>query len=462
NQFHDILPGTCYTGVTQKAVAENLAVIEEANALSYKTAATLTDGEGVTYFNTTSFDRNDVIETTDNGVYPVGTIVQRYTDLKGEKKVLIGGVAIDAMSAVSYPTASTFDEGVSPFAYKAKTVETPFAKVVFDENGSIASFFDKEAERELRREGAEPLNTFYTGEDVPNSWDNWDIDYETMLKVLPQKELLSFEVVSDGALAFIIRASFKVGTYSTLTQDIIFYADSPKVDFHTVIDWNDKHTLLKTGFDVDINSLTVKNEIQFGHMERPTTENNNYEIAKFEICNHKWSDLSESRYGVAILNDCKYGMDCAGSNMRLTLHRGGTHPDVTADKGVHELTYSFLPHNAPFSVNSVVKPAYLLNMPTVSVNGCLKNDFTPILGIDADNVIVEAIKPAELVKSAYVARIYEAERTRTNARIYVGSDVKKAYRTNILEDVKYELPIVDGSICYSFKPFEVATFMLIK
>ena len=462
NQFHDILPGTCYTGVTQKAVEENQATIEEANAISQSLASTLTDGEGATFFNTTSFDRADAVIMDDNGKYPEGCLVQRYTNLKGEKKAIIGGVEIDAMGAASFTTSAVAEEGASPFTYANKTLETPYLKVVFDENGGIASLFDKEAAREIRREGAEPLNTFYVGEDVPNSWDNWDIDYETMLKVVPQKEMTSFEVVSDGAVAFIIRASFKVGTYSSLTQDIIFWADSPKIDFHTVIDWHDKHTLLKTGFDVDINALTVKNEIQFGHIDRPTTENNNFEIAKFEICNHKWSDLSESRYGVAILNDCKYGISADGSNLRLTLHTGGTHPDVTGDEGVHEVTYSLLPHNAAFSVDSVVKPAYLLNMPAVVVDGQLKEAVTPLISIDADNIICEAVKPAELVSGAYVARLYEAERCRTNAKIYVGEGIKKVYRTNILEDKKYEIAIVDGAFVYSFKPFEIATFMLVK
>ncbi len=462
NQFHDILPGTCYTGVTQKSVAENTATIKEANEISEKTAKTLTDNDGVTFFNTTSFDRCDTITKDDTGLYPEGTTVQCYTDLKGNKKVIIGGVEIDALSAVSYKLTDKANEGTSPFKFSNNTLETPFAKVVFDENGGIASFFDKDAERELRREGCEPLNTFYTGEDVPNAWDNWDIDYETMLKINPQKELISFEVVSDGALAFIIRASFKVGFHSTLTQDIIFYADTAKVDFHTVIDWHDKHTLLKTAFDVDINSLTVKNEIQFGHIDRPTTENNNYEAAKFEVCNHKWTDISESRYGVAILNDCKYGISAGNCNLRLTLHKSGTHPDVTGDEGVHEVTYSFLPHNAPFNVDSVIKPAYLLNIPVFSVDGMLKEEFKPVVGIDADNIICEAIKPAELVKGAYVARLYEAERCRTNAKIYVGKDVKKVYRTNILEDIKSELEIKDGVVDYSFRPFEIATFMFVK
>ncbi len=463
NQFHDILPGTCYTGVTQKAVAENQEAIREAKEITAAAAEKLTEGDGITFFNTTSFDRSDLIELPDTGRYPAGCTVQRYTDLKGEKKILVGGVELDAFGAASFALTDSAETGSSPFTFADRTLETPFAKVVFDENGGMASFYDKEAERELRREGGEPLNTFYTGEDVPNAWDNWDIDYETMLKVFPQKELVSFETVSDGPLAFILRAVYKIGSYSTLTQDILFYADTAKVDFHTVIDWHDKHTLLKTGFDLDINSLTVKNEIQFGHIERPTTENNSYEIAKFEVCNHKWSDLSESRYGVAILNDCKYGISADGSHLRLTLHKGGTHPDVTGDEGVHEVTYSFLPHNAPFSVDSVVKPAYLLNIPAVSAAGRLKDGYAPVLGIDADNIICEAVKPAELVKGAYVARLYEAERCRTNAKIYVGKDVKHVYRTNILEDIKYELPIQeDGCVDYSFRPFEIATFMLTK
>lgn len=462
NQFHDILPGTCYTGVTQKAVKENLETIERARTIADKTAKTLTTGNGITLFNTTSFDRNDVVSLDDTGMYPVGCPVQRYTDLTGQKKALVGGITVDAMSAVSLDLSATAEEGASPFRFDGHKLETPFATVCFDENGGIASFFDKEACRELRREGGEPLNTFWCGEDVPNAWDDWDIDYETMLKVVPQKELVSIDVVSDGALAFILRATFKVGTYSSLTQDIIFWADTPQVDFHTVIDWHDKHTLLKTGFDVDINSLTVRNEIQFGHIERPTTENNSYEVAKFEVCNHKWSDLSESRYGVAILNDCKYGISADGSHLRLTLHKSGTHPDVTGDEGVHEVTYSFLPHNDGFSVGSVVKPAYLLNMPVVAVAGKLSEPFTPVLGVDADNIVCEAVKPAELVGNAFVARLYEAERTRTNVRIYVGKNVKHVYRTNILEDIRYELPVTNGYVEYSFRPFEIATFLFTK
>ena len=462
NQFHDILPGTCYTGVTQKAVAENLAAIEEAKEITHATAGSFVKDGGFTFFNTTSFDRDDCIVIDDNGIYPEGCVIQKYTDLSGAAKVFVGGVQLDGLCARSFKATDKPLDAASAFSYEGGVLTTPHAVVRFDENGGIASFFDRDAERELRRQGAEPLNTFYTGEDVPNAWDNWDIDYETMLKIKPQKELTSFTVVSDGPLAFVIRASYKIGTRSSITQDIIFYADNPRVDFNTVIDWNDKHTLLKTGFDVDINSLTVKNEIQFGHIDRPTTENNQYEAAKFEVCNHKWSDLSESRYGVAILNDCKYGISADGSNLRLTLHKSGTHPDVTGDKGVHEVTYSFLPHNSAFSADSVIKPAYLLNYPVICENGVLEREMKPVVATDCDNIVCEAIKPAELRDDAFVARFYEAERCRTNAKIYVGEDVKHVYRTNILEDIKSEMEVRDGAFSYSFRPFEIATFMFVK
>ena len=462
NQFHDILPGTCYTGVTQKAVAENLAAIEEAKEITHATAGRFVSGKGFTFFNTTSFDRDDCIVIDDTGVYPEGCVIQKYTDLSGKAKIFVGGVQLDGLCARSFKATDKPLDAASAFSYEGGVLTTPHAVVRFDENGGIASFFDRDAERELRRQGAEPLNTFYTGEDVPNAWDNWDIDYETMLKIKPQKELTSFTVVSDGPIAFVIRASYKIGTRSSITQDIIFYADNPRVDFNTVIDWNDKHTLLKTGFDVDINSLTVKNEIQFGHIDRPTTENNQYEAAKFEVCNHKWSDLSESRYGVAILNDCKYGISADGSNLRLTLHKSGTHPDVTGDKGVHEVTYSFLPHNSSFSADSVIKPAYLLNYPVICENGVLEREMKPVVATDCDNIVCEAIKPAELRDDAFVARFYEAERCRTNAKIYVGEGVKHVYRTNILEDIKSEMEVRDGAFSYSFRPFEIATFMFVK
>jgi alpha-mannosidase len=100
-------------------------------------------------------------------------------------------------------------------------------------------------------------------------------------------------------------------------------------------------------------------------VERPTHTNTTYDQSMFEVCAHKWTDLSENRFGVALLNDCKYGVSIEGSDIRLSLHKGGTHPDPRGDEGVHEVTYSLLPHQGGFSVETVIRPAYELNVQPV-------------------------------------------------------------------------------------------------
>jgi len=243
---------------------------------------------------------------------------------------------------------------------------------------------------------------------------------------------------------------------------MVFNAKSPRIDFHTKIDWKDKHSLLKVSFDVDVMSATAKHEIQFGHVDRPTTRNTSIEAAQFEVCNHKWTDISESRFGVALLNDCKYGISVEGSDMRLSLHRGGCRPDVTGDEGVHEVTYSLLPHAGTFGAENVVRPAYMLNDPVIVRPGKLTADVTPLLTVGESNIICETIKPAEDVENAYIARLYECERCRTFCEISLSPDVKEASVVNMLEEEKYPLEIVDGKVKLDIAPFKIVTLLLKK
>jgi alpha-mannosidase len=314
--------------------------------------------------------------------------------------------------------------------------------------------------REIKKPNGNALNMFYTAEDVPETYDDWDIDIETMSKLHTEKRLLSFETVSNGALSYIIRLKYEIGQKSILTQDMLFYAESPRIDFHTVVDWKEKHTLLKVGFDLDISGTTVKNEIQFGHIDRPITRNNSYEVAKFEVCNHKWSDVSESRYGVAILNDCKYGISAYDNNLCLTLLRSGTHPDTTGDEGSHEFTYSLYPHDSAFNTQNVIREAYMLNIPPVETTGT--TSIAPLMKISADNIICEAIKPAALREDAFVARFYEAERNKTSCKISVPEGIQAVYKANILEDIQEELPICNGEVSLTFSPFQIVTLLFVK
>ncbi|MBQ8551332.1 MAG: alpha-mannosidase [Clostridia bacterium] len=458
NQFHDILPGTSISCVNDLARREVTDVIARADAETARLASGLTEeGNCITVINPLSFEREDL-------VYLDAPIGQPITDICGRERYVADIGELPAYGARSIELRDLPTDLSLKFDYDeaSKIVHTRFVTVTLDDNGYISSLKYNQTGREIRREGGAPLNKFYLTEDIPNNYDNWDIDYDVFLKKPSRVEFLGSKLVACGAYELRIRSEYAIGDNSHLTQDMIFNSKSPRIDFHTLIDWKEKHALLKVGFDVDISSPTVKNEIQFGHMDRPTTRNNSIEAAKFEVCNHKWTDISESRFGVALLNDCKYGISVEGSDMRLSLHRGGCRPDTTGDEGVHELTYSLLPHEGAFGAENVVRPAYMLNYAPIVVPGKLTSELTPLIKISESNIICEAVKPAEDIPNAYIARLYECERCRTSCELTLAPDVKEAYIVNMLEEVKERLDIVDGKVTIDFKPFKIVSLMLVR
>lgn len=459
NQFHDILPGTCLQCVHQTSLEETTNLIQETKTEMSRCAETMVVGaKGVTLFNTLSFERNDTQHLEGVSGYLRGVRNQWVEDVMGRRQLAVSGIGLEGLSAKSFAYTEDEVHGVSPFRYDGVHLETPYASICFEENGYIASFVDKASGRELRRAGAQPLGTFYMGEDIAVFWDNWDVEYDQKFKMKVQKGFIERKVVADGEVEMRLRSTFKIGNYSELVQDMIVYADSPRVDFQTKVEWKDKHQLLKVGFDVDILATSARHEMQFGYIERPTTENDCVETAKFEVCNHKWTDVSESRFGVAVLNDCKYGISVRNSDIRLSLHRGGCRPDPSGDFGIHEFTYSILPHNCSFDVPSVVKPAYELNVPAVVTEGMLKREEAALIAISAENIICETVKPAETKKDAFVLRLYEAEKTKTVTKIRIPEGMK-VYETNMLEEITEELQQENGYITMTFRPFEIKTVL---
>ena len=87
-----------------------------------------------------------------------------------------------------------------------------------------------------------------------------------------------------------------------------------EVRFETLMNWQEEHRFLKTVFDTTIFTDVARQEVQFGYIKRPTTRNDSFEKAKFEVSNHKYTSLSETRYGAAVLNDCKYGISVENSS----------------------------------------------------------------------------------------------------------------------------------------------------
>lgn len=451
NQFHDILPGTCIADVHDTAIHQNYTAV---NRLSRKSQKLLSNGsEGLTVFNPLSWKHQRQITMDDTEFMPDGCTSQKYTNINGEKKVAFGGIVLEPLS-VSTLKSGKKAEIQCPFKVEGDKITTPFAEITL-KDGMITSYILPDG-FDAVRDPSKPFNTLYCGEDIPTVWDNWDIDYDQSCKMQAVNSIISQEIVSVGALQLRIRTAKSIGQNSTLTQDIVFYSDTPRIDFETVVDWNEKHTLLKAGFDANVLSDTARFETQFGYIKRPTHDNYGTDKTQFEVCNHKWTDLSDNGFGVAVLNDCKYGISVTGSDMRLTLHKGGCRPDERGDKGRHEFTYSLLVHNSAFSAVSVIRPAYELNYPPIAVFGKTDIPSGSLFSVNKDNIIIETVKYAE-DNDGIIIRLYEAEGTHAVCNLTSSLKPSSVFETDMLENDKKQLYSQNGILPLCFRPFEIKT-----
>lgn len=170
-------------------------------------------------------------------------------------------------------------------------IDTPLYHIVFDGCGEITALLDKEADRELIPDGhcANELQLF---EDRPDEYDAWNLE----------KYYRRHRFALDGAARLTVAENSPVCcrlhleraiSQSQLVQDITLYPHSRRIDFATHIDWHEQHVLLKAAFPVDICADRAQYDIQFGSIARDTHTNTSWDEARFEVCAHKWADLSE-------------------------------------------------------------------------------------------------------------------------------------------------------------------------
>ncbi len=443
NQFHDILPGTCIHAAHEQARREVNGVIVQADRL---TREALAAGAENTVFNPLSFERRDTFYLP--GAHPG----QVFNDLDGNTVTAVGGAALPPLSVVPVPVSAI--ESDSPFTLEGNRLTTPFAQIIFDENGAIASLIDCRVGRELVN--GLPFNTFLMAEDVPADWDNWDLDADEEEKFIPAGRLISRQVVACGPVELRIRSEYQLTEKTVIRQDMVFDAASPLIAFDTVIDWQEEHRFLKAAFDTVLHADGMRSEIQFGCIRRSNHRSTSWERAKFEVCNHKYSDLSEENYGIALLNDCKYGISVSEGSMRLSLHKGGMRPDAQGDKGRHHVRYALLPHDGPFGAETVIRPAYAFNYPPVPAEGSLPS--ASLVTVDQPNVIIETVKPCEDAQRAYILRLYEASGGSCSARLRFSHPVKAAYRCNMLEEEQKEWSPDEP---LPFTPFHIETLKIV-
>jgi alpha-mannosidase len=256
-----------------------------------------------------------------------------------------------------------------------------------------------------------------------------------------------------------VEAEYRVGTGSTLVQRISLDALSGRVDFDTTVDWHEEKKFLKCEFPVNARSFNASYEVQFGHVQRPTHTNTSWDMARFEVCGHKWADLSEPDYGVALLTDSKYGYATSGNVMRISLLRAPKSPDHSADMGTHHFRYALYPHGGNLQAGGVVQEGFRFNEPMRLAATDAAEASHSWLQIDNESLIIDTVKKAE-DSSHLIVRLYEAHGTRGSARLSSTLPVKSARLCNLLEDNGKELDWQGDAVDFSFTPFQVVTLKL--
>ncbi|OOC60597.1 alpha-mannosidase [Paenibacillus ihbetae] len=339
--------------------------------------------------------------------------------------------------------------------------ETKYYRIRFNDRGEITSLWDKEAQREIVKPG-EAANRFHFFHDRPTLWDAWDIDTRYEEQPAGDAELIGKQLAHQGAVQDVLRFSWRIHE-SVITQDMILYHHDKRIDFQTHVSWNESHKLLKVSFPIDVVADKATYEIPFGTIERPTHRNTSWEQAQYEVCGHRFADVSEHGYGVSLINDCKYGYDIQDSTIRLSLLRAPKWPDQTADLGEHVFTYSLYPHEGDWRQAGVVRKAAELNheLPCVKTSP-KKGTLAPAhswIELDSLHVVLDTVKPAE-DGSGYILRLYESAGGREEVRLGWPHAYEAAYLSNALEEELEPIVCEAGSLTLAFKPYEIQTIKL--
>ncbi|MDR0450223.1 MAG: alpha-mannosidase [Treponema sp.] len=467
-QFHDIIPGSSIREVYEDTEKDHHLAMELGQAVLSKGLAGLSRAEGdtVTLINTALWKSRGLaaLPLPEKGKAPVcgGAVpLTQVSAFEGEKKLYawlgetdpLGTRELryeDAAAAAKLPGINAGKSGA--FSLRKNGIDTPFYRLKWDPLGRLSSLYDRQAKRETLSGPGNELQIF---EDRPKSSDAWEIEATIDLKREVIGKLVSLKVEETGPLFARVRFVWAYNK-SKIVQDMILSAVHKRIDFKTEVDWQERSKLLKVSFPVDIRSVSARYEIQYGSLERNTTRSTSWDEAQFEVAGHQWADYSEKGFGVALMNDSKYGYDIKEGVMRLSLLKSAEDPDTEADRGLQRFTYAIYVHSEPWYLSDLIPLAWDLNAPLIAVPG--KADFRDLIRISSENAALDAVKRSE-EGNDIILRLHENHGGRSPLKIEFAAPISGWAEANLMEEA-LEPFRQQQFIKRELKPFEIVTFRI--
>ncbi|MBR3150335.1 MAG: alpha-mannosidase [Eubacterium sp.] len=412
NQFHDILPGSHIHPVYEDAMEDYKRIEKELDGII---------GSGSKYFNSLNVKR-DALTFVEN---------KNGTSTRCKKR---GNWLIPDIAPMSSKSLRAAKGNTSWLVNNGKEVVTPYYSVSFNDDGSIASLYDKELCREWVKG---EFNKLHIYDDRPGNYDAWDIlpNYnEKEIDIEVKEPLALYELDGECATFKTVLATEK----SEWTMLVRLFRRSRGIEVESIVDWHESHKLAKALFDCNILSRKALCDTSAGYIERETHKNTSWQQARFETCHHKWCSLDEAFGGVALINDCKYGVGFDNSTMSLSLLRATERPDVTSDLGVHNFCYMIMPHKGGAVDAGINNTALQYNVPLVKSSAEWKYPtFEPLY--------LQAAKRSE---DGNMTVIRLSEQNGDRGIIVLDKPVKIL---NMLEEV------IDTTDVIEYSPFEIIT-----
>ncbi|MGI9603822.1 MAG: alpha-mannosidase, partial [Acidimicrobiales bacterium] len=450
HQFHDIIPGTSIHWVYADTHADHQRVLGQAEQIVAEALGSVASAvdvgaasRPVLVANSLPFDRHELVEVDDGSLVAVAAPACGWAV-----------VDLDAPPGIDSP----------PVTVGANWFANGILRVEWDESGLLTSVRHLGADREALAEGTR-ANVLQMLDDTPEHWDAWDIDRAAFDTAVDLADVDEIEVVAADDARATLRVVRTFGS-SRIEQRLQLTRGSGRLEIASVVDWHEDHKLLKVAFPVAVDADVATHEIQFGHVERPTRPRSSWDEARFETCAHTWVDLSDDGFGVALLNDCKYGHDVQGNVLRLSLLRAPTWPDPVADRGRHTFTYALYPHVGGPTDGGVIAEAHALNTPLRVVPAGGSSASVPsehsVVHLDDPGVVVSAVKPAD-DGDDLVVRCHEAFGHARRVRLRVPG-AESAWPVDLLEQPTGISPLVaeEGTFVLELGPFELVTLRLVS
>ena len=468
NQFHDIIPGSSIREVYEDSAKDYEEIERIADGVvsrSLKQGGALQDDalqEAFTVYNASGWTMDELVEAPgkagmryfdgDNEICPT-------QEADGKQYVLVRNVPAMGCKTLRMAeaepgqgTAAGQQEAV--FVVDGREVKTPYYEISFNEAGQLARVYDKTEKRDVLACGGRG-NVLQMFEDKPMNFDAWDIDLYYQQKMREITDLTVFEVKECGPLRLTLHLEWKYG-HSQIRQDVVLYGNNRRIDFQTEVDFHERQQLLKAAFPVDVRTTYATYDIQYGNVRRPNHWNTSWDQARFESVGHRFADLSEHDYGVALLNDCKYGYDIRDNVLRISLIKSAIAPDYEQDQGLHVFTYSLFPHKGDFVEGGVVEAAYALNNPMDVTPGGSSVAGKSFLAIDNRSLEIDAVKKSEDGKYL-VVRLHEFAGARQQTEITPSFAYAAWAESDLMERPLGEFQ--KGAVQLTVRPYEIRTLL---